>query len=71
MRKKNIDPAVLKRLRNAKGWSQEDLATKTKFPGFPKIDKQTISRLERGEQSKPAIARPNNWHVHWKSSRLF
>jgi transcriptional regulator with XRE-family HTH domain len=49
---KTIDPAVLKHLRNQKGWSQEDLAAKTKFPGFPKIDKQTISRIERGEQGK-------------------
>jgi transcriptional regulator with XRE-family HTH domain len=49
---KKVDPAVLKRLRAAKGWSQERLAEKTKFPGVPKIDKQTISRLERGEQMK-------------------
>jgi transcriptional regulator with XRE-family HTH domain len=44
-----IDPVVLKRLRTAKGWSQEKLAENTKTEGFPKIDKQTISRLERGD----------------------
>src|SRR6266516_3302186 len=47
-----VDPVVLQRLRKAKGWSQEELAGKTKFEGQPKIDKQTISRLERGERPK-------------------
>lgn len=49
---KKIDHAVLKQLRNAKGWSQEVLAEKTKFKDLPKIDKQTISRLERGDREK-------------------
>jgi transcriptional regulator with XRE-family HTH domain len=41
-----IDPQILKRLREAQGWTQEKLAESTQ------IDKQTISRLERGDQSK-------------------
>jgi len=49
---KKLDHSVLKQLRNAKGWSQEQLATKTKSEGLPRIDKQTISRLERGERGK-------------------
>ena len=49
---KKIDQDILKRLRSAKGWSQEQLAENTKFQGFPKIDKQTISRLERGDREK-------------------
>ncbi len=49
---KKIDQDILKRLRSAKGWSQEQLAENTKFEGFPKIDKQTISRLERGDREK-------------------
>ena len=47
-----VDPAVLQRLRKAKRWSQEELAEKTRSDGQPKIDKQTISRLERGERAK-------------------
>jgi transcriptional regulator with XRE-family HTH domain len=43
-----IDGSRLKALRSSKGWSQEELAEKTKGQGQPKIDKQTISRLERG-----------------------
>ena len=43
-----IKPDVLQRLRKAKGWSQKELANKTEAPKSPKIDKQTISRLERG-----------------------
>lgn len=49
---RKINPGVLKRLRSAKGWSQEQLAENTKFEGVPKIDKQTISRLERGDREK-------------------
>lgn len=49
---KKIDHSVLKKLRNAKGWSQEQLAAKTKSDRLPNIDKQTISRLERGERDK-------------------
>ena len=49
---KKIDPLVLKRLREVKGWTQDVLAEKTKFDGLPKIDKQTISRLERDDRSK-------------------
>jgi transcriptional regulator with XRE-family HTH domain len=49
---KKIDPAILKRLREAKGWTQDVLAEKTGLYGLPKIDKQTISRLERGDRSK-------------------
>jgi|NGEPerStandDraft_6_1074524.scaffolds.fasta_scaffold114185_1 transcriptional regulator with XRE-family HTH domain len=49
---KKLDHSVLKKLRNAKGWSQEQLAAKTKSDGLPRIDKQTISRLERGERDK-------------------
>jgi transcriptional regulator with XRE-family HTH domain len=41
-----IVPDVLKRLRLAKGWSLEDLAERTK----PKINKQTIHRIEKGAQ---------------------
>jgi transcriptional regulator with XRE-family HTH domain len=43
---KKIDGCTLRKLREAKGWTQEDLAKKT-----TRIDKQTISRLERGERS--------------------
>jgi transcriptional regulator with XRE-family HTH domain len=43
-----IDASRLKSLRKKKGWSQEELAEKTKIAGQAKIDKQTISRLERG-----------------------
>jgi transcriptional regulator with XRE-family HTH domain len=46
-----IDPSVLKRLREAKGWTQEALSENTKFGRDPKIDKRTISRLERGKQA--------------------
>ena len=49
---KKIEPVVIKKLREAKGWTQEELAEKTKLDGLPKIDKQTISRLERGERSR-------------------
>src|SRR5262249_45381778 len=45
-----LDPNALKSLRNAKGWSQEQLAEKTKGEGLPALDKQTISRLERGNR---------------------
>jgi transcriptional regulator with XRE-family HTH domain len=41
-----IKKQVLRKLREAKGWSQEELAKAAKF------NKQTISRLERGEQQK-------------------
>jgi transcriptional regulator with XRE-family HTH domain len=41
-----IIPDVLQRLRTAKGWSLDDLAERTK----PKIDKQTIHRIEKGAQ---------------------
>jgi transcriptional regulator with XRE-family HTH domain len=47
-----INPSILQRLRKSKGWSQEELSEKTKSGGQPKIDKQTISRLERGERPK-------------------
>ena len=47
-----VDSTVLQRLRKARNWSQEELAEKTKSDGQPKIDKQTISRLERGERPK-------------------
>ena len=47
-----VDPVILQRLRKAKGWSQVQLADKTKNENQPKIDKQTISRLERGERDK-------------------
>jgi transcriptional regulator with XRE-family HTH domain len=43
-----IDPNALKHLRSAKGWSQEELAERTKAKDGPKIDKQTIWRLEQG-----------------------
>ncbi|WP_441238874.1 helix-turn-helix domain-containing protein [Bradyrhizobium sp. 930_D9_N1_4] len=46
-----IDPARLKQLREAKGWTQDELANETKFDRYPKIDKRTISRLERGKQN--------------------
>jgi len=45
-----INPEVLKKLREVKGLSQEQLAQRAKF------DKQTISRLERGKQGN---TRPN------------
>jgi transcriptional regulator with XRE-family HTH domain len=41
-----IVPEVLKQLRTAKGWSQQDLAERAK------IDKQTIFRLEHGGHAK-------------------
>jgi transcriptional regulator with XRE-family HTH domain len=43
---------VLKKLREAKGWSQATLAEKTQQGRLPKIDKQTISRLERRKDTK-------------------
>lgn len=43
-----IVPELLKRLRTMKGWSQEELAERTKTKDLPKIDKQTIHRLEQG-----------------------
>jgi transcriptional regulator with XRE-family HTH domain len=46
---KKINPFVLKRLRNQKGWSQEKLGE------IAKIDKQTIWRIEAG---KADAARP-------------
>jgi transcriptional regulator with XRE-family HTH domain len=46
-----IDPSVLKRLREAKNWTQDELSENTKFGRDPKIDKRTISRLERGKQA--------------------
>ena len=46
-----IDPSVLRRLREAKGWTQNELSENTKFGRDPKIDKRTISRLERGMQA--------------------
>lgn len=49
---KKLNHSVLKQLRNDRGWSQEQLAAKTKSAGLPNIDKQTISRLERGERDK-------------------
>lgn len=45
-----IDPSRLKELRNRKAWSQEELSRQTQSPGLPKIDKQTISRIESGKQ---------------------
>ena len=45
-----IDPSRLKELRNRKAWSQEELSRQTQLPGLPKIDKQTISRIESGKQ---------------------
>lgn len=48
---KKVDPNVLKQLRKAKGWSQEELAEKTRLKDLPRIDKQTISRLERGDRA--------------------
>jgi transcriptional regulator with XRE-family HTH domain len=42
-----IDPEVLKRLRELKGWSQAELARNTKVGKEPPITKDTISRLER------------------------
>ena len=41
-----IDPSVLKKLRDDRGLTQDKLAKKSK------IDKQTISRLERGERKQ-------------------
>src|SRR5258708_7288749 len=46
-----IDGSVLKRLRESKGWTQEELSENTKFGRHPKIDKRTISRLERDKQA--------------------
>lgn len=46
-----IDPSVLKRLREAKRWTQDELSENTKFGRDPKIDKRTISRLEQGKQT--------------------
>jgi transcriptional regulator with XRE-family HTH domain len=47
-----IDPEVLRKLRKSMGLSQEELAEKTKTERLPKIDKQTISRLERGDRGE-------------------
>lgn len=48
-----IVPEVLRALRERRGWSQEELAENTRYGRLPKIDKQTISRLERGEAKRP------------------
>jgi transcriptional regulator with XRE-family HTH domain len=45
-----INPSVLKQLRASKGWSQDQLAENTKFGRNPRVDKRTISRIERGKQ---------------------
>src|SRR5262245_19218786 len=50
-----VDPNILRQLREAKGWTQEELAERTKLDQKPKIDKQTISRLERGTRSKTRL----------------
>lgn len=42
-----VNPVVLKTLRRRKGWSQERLAE------MAKVNKQTISRIERGEPENP------------------
>jgi len=44
----DIVPSRLRELRKSKGLTQDALAKKTGRSGKPKIDKQTISRLERG-----------------------
>jgi transcriptional regulator with XRE-family HTH domain len=41
----------LKRLREARGWSQNELATRMRADGWPSFRQTTISRLEKGEQS--------------------
>lgn len=46
-----IDGTALKRLRESKGWTQQELSDNTKFGRHPKIDKRTISRLERDKQT--------------------
>jgi transcriptional regulator with XRE-family HTH domain len=46
-----IDGTTLKQLRESKGWTQEELSENTKFGRHPKIDKRTISRLERDTQT--------------------
>jgi transcriptional regulator with XRE-family HTH domain len=43
---------VVKKLRKGKGWSQATLAENTQQGRLPKIDKQTISRLERRKETK-------------------
>jgi transcriptional regulator with XRE-family HTH domain len=43
-----IDPKILRQLREQKGWSQEKLSEVTQLGRSGRIDKQTISRLERG-----------------------
>ena len=42
-----VNPTILKTLRRRKGWSQERLAE------MAKVNKQTISRIERGEPENP------------------
>jgi transcriptional regulator with XRE-family HTH domain len=50
---KKVNPFVLKRLRNQKGWSQEKLGE------IAKIDKQTIWRIEagKGDAARPETVR--------------
>jgi transcriptional regulator with XRE-family HTH domain len=43
--------ANLRRLREAKGWSQNELATQMRRKGWGSFRQTTISRLEKGEQS--------------------
>ncbi|SER80239.1 Helix-turn-helix domain-containing protein [Pedococcus cremeus] len=43
--------ANLRRLREAKGWSQNELATRMRGRGWESFRQTTVSRLEKGEQS--------------------
>ena len=43
--------ASLRRLREERGWSQSELATKMREQGWASFRQTTISRLEKGEQS--------------------
>lgn len=61
-----IDARALRYLRDARGWTQEELADKTKGEGLPALDSQTISRLERGERgnTRPRTIRQLSRALH-------
>lgn len=52
-----VNSKVLRELRQLKGWSQAELSKNTKYGSDPGINKDTISRLERGSQNntRPSV----------------
>jgi transcriptional regulator with XRE-family HTH domain len=48
-----INPIILKQLRKTRGWSLASVADKTAVERLPKINPQTIWRLENGRHPRP------------------